>query len=70
MKYLKVLSQLSYTDKDGKEKKRYFPTGVIKITPTGMMYLRLFQQPSVEYLVFEQKDATEEELPVINVDEE
>lgn len=69
MKYFNVCTQLAYTDKDGQEKKRYYQAGILKLTPTGMMYLRLFTQPSVEFFVFEQKDLDEQNLPAIQVEE-
>lgn len=70
MKYFNVCSQLIYKDSEGQERKHYYQAGILKATSTGMMYLRLFTQPAVEFFVFEQKDSSEESLPVIDVDKE
>ncbi len=68
MEYFNVCSQITYTDKSGKELKRYYRAGTLKVTPSGAMYLRLFTQPSVEFHCFKQEQIESPELPVIDAD--
>jgi hypothetical protein len=45
-----------FYEKDGEKKVRWFRAGFMKETDKGSMYIRLFQQPETDFLVFENKE--------------
>jgi hypothetical protein len=69
MKIFSVCSKLNFNDREGKEKVKWFRAGTIKLSENGQLYLRMFHQPQVEFVCFEQQfDSTEQPLPVIDAD--
>ncbi|MFA6922903.1 MAG: hypothetical protein WC223_01495 [Bacteroidales bacterium] len=49
-------------EKDGERKVKFYKSGIMKITDSGRIYIRLFHQPEVDFHVFEKTP----KLPTIN----
>ncbi len=61
MKVFNICAKRKYI-KDGKLEIKYYKVGTLKVREDGQRFLLLFQQPQVQYCVFEQG---EEPLPII-----
>ncbi|HEU4718207.1 MAG TPA: hypothetical protein VFU15_10250 [Bacteroidia bacterium] len=59
------------TKEDGKERVKWYRAGTLKMLDSGQVYLKMFHQPQVDFVCFEQKQEQDErELPVIQVDKQ
>lgn len=55
MKLFDVCTRKFY-QKDGEKKVQWYKAGILKETDKGSMYLRLFNQPLTDFLIFERKE--------------
>ncbi len=61
MQLFNVLSKQEFNH-DGRVKKLFHKIGIIKIKEGGKMYLQLFQNPNISYLVVEPKEVVPKSL--------
>ncbi len=67
MTLFNICTRVDYQEKEsGETKTKWFKVGFLRISSNGKMYLRLFQQPSTTFYVFD----TEVKLPASEVDED
>lgn len=52
-KYLSIFSRHDYKDEAGKTQTRWYKVGFLKLTDNGGKFIRLFQQPQIDYFCFE-----------------
>jgi hypothetical protein len=63
MKLFNICTKKEY-EKDGEKKTTWYKVGVLKVAESGKMYIRLFQQPSTEFFVFDSIVNPKETVPV------
>ena len=54
-----------FYEKDGETKVKWYRAGIMKETDKGTRFIRLFQQPETDFLVFEKQETENEENKVI-----
>ncbi len=54
-----------FYEKDGEAKVKWYRAGIMKETDQGTRFIRLFQQPETDFLVFEKQEPQGEENKVI-----
>jgi len=54
-----------FYEKDGEAKVKWYRAGIMKETDQGTRFIRLFQQPETDFLVFEKKEPEGGENKVI-----
>lgn len=67
MKLLDVCTRVVY-HRNGKQQVKWFKAGIVKISDTGKLYLRLFQQPETDFFVFDREQKEPDRLSVIDLD--